>query len=238
MPPAPPQLLLIDDDIKLSRLLSRYLHDHGFELTARHDGESGLAQAINGQWDLILLDGMLPKLDGFDVLQRLRERSRVPVLMLTARGDEADRIFGLDHGADDYLAKTASPRELVARIRALLRRSSSGAAAAATAVADVLVVGTLRIDPNARSARLDGRLLTLTPVEFDLLAALARQPGRLLTRAQLVERLRDREFDHSDRSIDVHITALRRKLDDDPRQPRYIRTVRGAGYLMLCDDDR
>lgn len=102
MPPAPPQLLLIDDDIKLSRLLSRYLHDHGFELTARHDGESGLAQAINGQWDLILLDGMLPKLDGFDVLQRLRERSRVPVLMLTARGDEADRIFGLDHGADDY----------------------------------------------------------------------------------------------------------------------------------------
>ncbi|MCX7071467.1 MAG: response regulator transcription factor [Gammaproteobacteria bacterium] len=138
----------------------------------------------------------------------------------------------------NYLAKTASPRELVARIRALLRRSSSGAAAAATAVADVLVVGTLRIDPNARSARLDGRLLTLTPVEFDLLAALARQPGRLLTRAQLVERLRDREFDHSDRSIDVHITALRRKLDDDPRQPRYIRTVRGAGYLMLCDDDR
>lgn len=238
MPPAPPQLLLIDDDIKLSRLLSRYLHDHGFELTARHDGESGLVQAINGQWDLILLDGMLPKLDGFDVLQRLRERSRVPVLMLTARGDEADRIFGLDHGADDYLAKTASPRELVARIRALLRRSSSGAAAAATAVADVLVVGTLRIDPSARSARLDGRLLTLTPVEFDLLAALARQPGRLLTRAQLVERLRDREFDHSDRSIDVHVTALRRKLDDDPRQPRYIRTVRGAGYLMLGDDDR
>ena len=232
-PNHPPQLLLIDDDVKLTRLLSGYLHEQGYSVTTRHDGESGLAQAINGEWDLILLDGMLPKLDGFDVLKRLRAQSAVAVLMLTARGDESDRIFGLDHGADDYLAKTASPRELVARIRALLRRSvASGALPAAGSGTSMTTIGALRIDARNRSAWLGDTLLNLTPVEFDLLAALARQPGTLLSRAQLVERLRDREFEHSDRSIDVHITGLRRKLGDDPRQPRYIRTVRGAGYRL------
>jgi DNA-binding response OmpR family regulator len=223
----PPQILLIDDDVKLTRLLAAYLDGEGYSVTPVHDGESGLARAAVGGWDLILLDGMLPKLDGFELLQRLRERSGVPVLMLTARGDESDRIFGLDRGADDYLPKTVSPRELSARIRALLRR-----AAPAARVSAEIVVGELRLDLDARSAQLAGVALALTRVEFDLLADLAAHAGKLRTREQLVERLLDRSFDASDRSIDVHVTALRKKLGDDPRAPRFIRTVRGAGYLL------
>lgn len=226
-----PQLLLIDDDLKLSRLLASYLHEQGFSVTAAHDGQSGLQQARGNHWDLVVLDGMLPKLDGLDVLRQLREQSNVPVLMLTARGDESDRIAGLDGGADDYVPKTVSPRELTSRIRALLRRAGTTKPAARE-----VVVGRLRIDLDACAATLAGLPLALTPVEFDLLADLAAHCGKTRNRAQLIEGLRDRAFDAGDRSIDVHITALRRKLGDDPREPRFLRTVRGVGYLMLPAD--
>ncbi|AXQ28702.1 DNA-binding response regulator [Solimonas sp. K1W22B-7] len=232
-PQRPPQLLLIDDDVKLTRLLTGYLHEQGYSVTPAHDGPSGLALAAGGGWDLVVLDGMLPGLDGLEVLKRLRETSRVPVLMLTARGDEGDRVMGLDQGADDYLPKTVSPRELTARIRALLRR-----AAPAEPPSRLLDFGGLQLDLDGRSVRLGGTELALTPVEFDLLAELARHAGRLRSREQLVEGLRDRRFDANDRSVDVHITALRRKLGDDPREPRYIRTVRGAGYLLQKPDSR
>lgn len=223
----PPQVLLIDDDVKLTRLLSAYLHEQGFSVTPVHDGQTGLARATSGGWDVVILDGMLPRLDGFEVLQRLRERSRVPVLMLTARGDERDRVFGLDAGADDYLPKTVSPRELASRLRALLRR-----AAPATVAPSIVGVGELKLDPDARTATLRDAAVPLTPVEFDLLLALARRADKVCSRGQLVEGLRDRSFDANDRSVDVHVAALRRKLGDDPREPRYIRTVRGAGYLL------
>lgn len=226
-----PRLLLIDDDLKLTRLLTAYLHGQGFEVSCAHDGASGLALAQRGDWDLVVLDGMLPKLDGMEVLRRLREHSTLPVLMLTARGDEDDRIGGLDSGADDYLPKTVSPRELCARIRALLRRATPVAPPASG-----IDVGDLHIDRDAHRVTLVGVALTLTPVEFDLLAALAARAGKLCTRAQLVEQLRERSFDDNDRSVDVHITALRRKLGDDPREPRYIQTVRGAGYLLRNTD--
>lgn len=229
---ATPQLLLIDDDVRFTRLLARYLDEQGFSVSIAHDGVSGLERALSQPWDLVVLDGMLPRLDGLQVLKRLRERSNLPVLMLTARGDESDRIGGLDQGADDYLPKTASPNELVARLRALLRRG-----AMATAPTRQLQAGELKLDLEGRSAQMRGSPLSLTPLEFDLLAAFAAQLGRVLSRAQLVERLRDRRFEASDRSIDVHVTALRRKLGDDPREPRYIRTVRGAGYLLQVIDD-
>ena len=226
-PATPPQVLLIDDDVKLTRLLTAYLHEQGFSVTPVHDGETGLARASSGGWDVVVLDGMLPRLDGFDVLKRLRERSRVPVLMLTARGDERDRVFGLDTGADDYLPKTVSPRELASRLRALLRR-----AAPAVAAPSVIEVGELKLDPDARTVLQRDVALSLTPVEFDLLLALARRAGKVCSREQVIETRRDRAFDTSDRSVDVHVAALRRKLGDDPREPRYIRTVRGAGYLL------
>jgi DNA-binding response OmpR family regulator len=172
---------------------------------------------------------MLPGLDGFELLRELRKTHDTPVLMLTARGEEADRIVGLEMGADDYLPKTFSSRELLARLRAVMRR---GVRRAAAEPAAELVVGALRLDLGTRVVVLDDHPLTLTPVEFDLLAALARTPGRIRTREQLLEEIRDRDYDVFDRSVDVHISALRKKLGDDPRDPRFIQTVRSAGYLL------
>jgi len=220
---SPARVLLIDDDHKLARLIVEFLRSNGLHATVAHDGAEGARLAAEEQWDLVVLDVMLPLLDGFAVLRKLRAQScdsaRVPVLMLTARGGEDDRVRGLDDGADDYLAKTASSRELLARIRALLRRSTFlGQQAPA---AEVLNVGALKIDTGARTASFDSTELVLTPVEYDLLLALARNKGRALSREQLLDQLRDRAFDGFDRSIDVHISALRRKLGDDPRKPRY-----------------
>jgi DNA-binding response OmpR family regulator len=229
------RVLLIEDDRKLARLLADYLRSQGLQAEAVHDGLDGAARATAEPWDLVVLDVMLPRLDGFGVLRRIRALSEVPVLMLTARGADEDRVFGLEHGADDYVPKTASSRELLARMRAILRRAAitaSTAAGAAPAERDI-VVGALHIAPAARAAQLDGRKLALTPVEFDLLLALARSRGRACSREALLERLRDREFDGLDRSIDMHVAALRRKLGDDPREPRYIRTVRTVGYLLV-----
>ncbi len=228
------RILLIDDDRKLLRMLAEYLEGQGYAVAAAHDGAEGVARARAEAWDLIVLDVMMPRLNGFEVLRVLRETSRVPVLMLTARGGDEDRIHGLEGGADDYVPKTASSRELLARIRALLRRAAVSAPAAERS--REIVAGELRIDSAARSATLCGVALSLTPVEFDLLLALARYRGNVRSREQLLEQVRDREFEAFDRSIDVHIASLRRKLADDPRTPRFIRTVRTVGYMLVDTD--
>lgn len=230
------RLLMIDDDRKLCRLVAAYLEPLGFEVTAVHTGPDGVeaATAAGAAWHAVILDVMLPGIDGFEVLKQIRARSTVPVLMLTARGDETDRIVGLEVGADDYLPKTFSTRELLARLRAVMRRSAASATPAATPPPPAeVVVGPLRVNLDARSALLDNRPLALTPVEFDLLASLARARGRVKTRESLLDECRDRNYDVFDRSIDVHISALRKKLGDDAKEPTYIRTVRSAGYMMV-----
>ncbi len=233
-------ILMIDDDRKLCRLVSDYLSPLGFDVTAEHDGAAGALRAVEqgAPWQAVILDVMLPGLDGFEILRRIRRVSEIPVLMLTARGDETDRIVGLEVGADDYLPKTFSSRELLARLRAVLRRApraSEGAASGKTAAAPILeiVVGPLRVRPEARLALLGDQPLSLTPVEFDLLASLAKAQGRVRSREALLDEIRDRHYDVFDRSIDVHISALRRKLGDDARQPRFIRTLRSAGYMLV-----
>lgn len=231
------RLLMIDDDRKLCRLVSTYLEPLGFNVTSVHTGPEGVERATEAGagWHAVILDVMLPGLDGFEVLKRIRARSQVPVLMLTARGDETDRIVGLEVGADDYLPKTFSTRELLARLRAVLRRSSVTAAATGTIEPPPteLVVGALRINLDARSAVIAATPLVLTPVEFDLLASLAKARGRVKSREALLDECRDRNYDVFDRSIDVHISSLRKKLGDDAKEPRYIRTVRSAGYMMV-----
>ena len=234
------RLLMIDDDRKLCRLVGTYLQPLGFDVTAVHSGPEGVERATTSEqpWHAIILDVMLPGIDGFEVLKRIRARSQVPVLMLTARGDETDRIVGLEVGADDYLPKTFSTRELLARLRAVLRRSAATASAMNNSEAPPteIVIGPLRINLDARSAMLDMSPLVLTPVEFDLLATLAKARQRVRTREALLDEIRDRNYDVFDRSIDVHISSLRKKLGDDAKEPRYIRTVRSAGYMMVGPD--
>ncbi|MBN9691611.1 MAG: response regulator transcription factor [Verrucomicrobia bacterium] len=229
------RILVIDDDRKLCRLIRDYLTPLGYAVEAVHSGPEGVERATSEAWQAVILDLMLPGLDGFEVLKRIRAKVDVPVLMLTARGDEADRIVGLEIGADDYLPKTFSTRELLARLRAVTRRTGRTAPAENDAPAE-FVVGQLRIVPDTRSAVLGDQPLDLTPVEFDLLLSLARAKGRVRTREALLEENRDRNYDVFDRSIDVHISALRRKLGDDPKQPRFIRTYRGAGYMLINPD--
>jgi DNA-binding response OmpR family regulator len=232
------RLLMIDDDRKLCRLVAGYLTPLGFEVTAVHDGLAGVERATGAEetWHAIILDVMMPGLDGFEVLRRIRAKRDTPVLMLTARGDETDRIVGLEVGADDYLPKTFSTRELLARLRAVLRRSARAPAGGGDAPAPELVVGPLRVNPEARTALLKDVPLALTPVEFDLLASLAKARGRVRSREALLEEIRDRNYDVFDRSIDVHISALRKKLGDDAKNPRFIRTLRSAGYMLVNPD--
>lgn len=230
------RLLLVEDDEKLTRLLSEYLEPLGYAVDVSHDGRDGLARALEGGYDAVVLDVMLPGLGGFDVLRELRRTSQVPVLMLTALGDEVDRIAGLEIGADDYLPKTFSTRELLARLRAVLRRSAATQAAAGDPEPAPIAVGPIWIDPGARTATFDAQPLVLTRVEFDLLASLARAAGRVRTREQLLLDAADRDFEAFDRSIDVHISSLRRKLGDDAKQPRFIETVRGVGYRLRLGD--
>lgn len=226
------RLLVIDDDRKLCRLIQDYLEPLGYAVAMAHTGPDGVERALAEPWQAVILDVMLPGFDGFEVLKRIRAKSDVPILMLTARGEEADRIVGLEIGADDYLPKTFSTRELLARLRAVIRRSGR-TTEAAPAPEPEIVVGTLRINPAARVAVLDDQPLALTAVEFDLLTALARARGRVKTREQLLEEIRERDYDVFDRSIDVHISALRKKLGDDAREPRFIRTIRAVGYLFI-----
>lgn len=230
------RILIIDDDRKLCRLIRDYLEPMGYAVEMVHTGPEGVERATKDAWQAVILDLMLPGLDGFEVLKQIRKTSQVPVLMLTARGDEADRIVGLEIGADDYLPKTFSTRELLARLRAVTRRAVQAPKAAAEDETEDLLVGKLRVRQASRTALLDNQPLTLTPVEYDLLASLARGCGRVKTREQLLDEIRDRNYDVYDRSIDVHISALRKKLGDDPKIPRFIRTVRAAGYLMVDPD--
>jgi len=230
------RLLVIDDDRKLCRLIKEYLEPMGYAVESAHSGPEGLEKAAGGGFQAVVLDVMLPGMDGFEVLKRLRRDSDVPVLMLTARGEEADRIVGLEIGADDYLPKTFSTRELLARLRAVTRRAASPALRGHRELAPELLVGPLRVSPASRTAVLDDQPLVLTPLEFDLLAALLRAKGRVKTREQLLDDIADRNYDVFDRSIDVHISALRKKLGDDPQAPRFIKTVRAAGYLMMDPD--
>jgi two-component system response regulator CpxR len=231
------RLLIIDDDTKFCRLISDYLSGFGYETESAHNGADGLEKAMHENWHAIILDVMLPVQNGFEVLRKLRENSETPVLMLTALGDEADRIVGLELGADDYVPKTSSPRELLARLRALIRRASYSVPESHSRAVQQISVGPLRINLSARQAVLSTEVLQLTPVEFDLLVVLAQSKGRVKSREELLNEIRDRNYDVFDRSIDVHISALRRKLDDDPKMPKFIRTVRGAGYMMAYEPE-
>jgi DNA-binding response OmpR family regulator len=232
------RILVIDDDRKLCRLIKDYLEPMGYEVSAAHTGPEGAEVALSSSWQAVILDVMLPGMDGFQVLQRIRRDSDVPILMLTARGDEADRIVGLEIGADDYLPKTFSTRELLARLRAVIRRTSRSGSSQEEISEPEISVGDLHLRPESRIAVLGDQPLVLTPVEFDLLLSLARSRGRVKTREQLLDEIRDRDYEVFDRSIDVHISALRKKLGDDPKNPRFIRTVRAAGYMLVRPEDR
>jgi two-component system response regulator CpxR len=230
------RILIIDDDTKLCRLVRDYLEPMGYEVESAHTGPDGLEKALNGEYQAVLLDVMLPGMDGFEVLRQIRRVSTVPVLMLTALGDEPDRIVGLEIGADDYLPKTFSTRELLARLRAVTRRSQITASQGSNN-AEEIVVNELRINAAARRAALADQTLMLTPVEFDLLLCLARAADRVLSRDQLLDEISGRNYEAFDRSIDVHISSLRRKLGDDPKNPRFIKTVRSAGYMLIRNSE-
>ncbi len=225
------KVLVIDDDTELCGLIGEYLRPLGYEVAVEHTGTSGLERALEESFSAVIVDLMLPGMDGFEVVKRLRKHSEVPVLMLTARGDETDRIVGLELGADDYLPKTFSSRELLARLRAVTRRAQRPLPAKPEEAE--IIVGALRISTASRVAILGSAPLKLTPLEFDLLLILARSPGRVKTRDHLIQALGDRSYDGLDRSIDVHIWALRRKLGDDPKTPRFIQTVRASGYMLI-----
>ncbi|HEY3451196.1 MAG TPA: response regulator transcription factor [Myxococcales bacterium] len=225
--------LLIEDDERLARLTADYLQGHQVLVTTVGDGAKGLDEALKHRYDVVLLDVMLPGMDGLQVCRSLRERSDVPIVMLTARGEEADRVMGLELGADDYLPKPYSPRELLARINALLRRAKGKAGPSTKAIE----IGSLKVDPGGRRATLEGRELSLTSYEFDLLKTLAERAGRVLSREQLMEVAKGSADESFDRSIDVHVSRLRAKLGDDPRHPKLLKTVRGAGYLLAKEGE-
>jgi DNA-binding response OmpR family regulator len=218
-------ILVVDDEARIVKLVRDYLERAGFDVLSALDGEAALTLARLEQPDLIILDLMLPAVDGLDVCRRLRQESGVPIIMLTARVEEADRIVGLELGADDYVTKPFSPRELVARVRATLRRAS-GEVGPTT----VLRASDVELDTASLAASVDGEPVDLTPTEFQLLATLVRQPGRIFSREQLLEAVHGVAFDGYDRSVDSHIKNLRRKIEPDPRNPRYIQTVYGVGY--------
>lgn len=231
------RLLIVDDDEKLCGLVKEYLEPMGYQVSAAHSGQEGLDRALSGDYDAVLLDVMLPDLDGFEVLRRLRAGSRVPVLMLTARGEETDRIVGLEMGADDYLPKTFSTRELLARLRAVIRRSAGQAPGSDPAGAEAITIGPLNIDPAACRASLAGRPLELTPIEYKILHCLARSRGRVLDRDHILREVSGRGQEVYDRSLDMHISAIRRKLGDSAGSPRFIKTVRGFGYMLMTERD-
>ncbi|HWF92617.1 MAG TPA: response regulator transcription factor [Terriglobales bacterium] len=224
------RILVIDDDVELCGLVSEYLGPEGFQVEAVHDGRMGLDRALNGNYLLVVLDVMLPGMNGFDVLRNMRDKSRIPVLLLTARGEDVDRIVGLEIGADDYLPKPFNPRELVARIRAVLRRTAPGSSG--DGVPEAVKVGDVELDPATRTVRQNGKPLDLTSVEFNLLEVLLREAGRVVTRERLVDSVLSRKFSPFDRSIDMHVSKLRKKLGDGDAGDDHIKTVRGVGYIF------
>jgi DNA-binding response OmpR family regulator len=220
------RVLVADDEPIVRDVLARYLERAGFAVDTAEDGEQAMARFVESPPDLVVLDLMMPKLDGIEVFTRIRNRGPTPVIMLTARGDEAQRIAGLDLGADDYVAKPFSPREVTARVRAVLRRAGSRTSGARTP----LVSGDLEIDPGSRTVRRSGTELSLTPKEFDLLLFLAEHPGEVFTRVHLLEALWDFAFDGDPSTVTVHVRRLREKIEDDPSHPRHLVTVWGVGY--------
>ena len=225
------RIVVIEDDAVVAETLTLYLERAGFSVTAAADGVSGLALAMGPEVSLVILDLMMPRIGGREVCRQIRLSSAVPVLMLTARASEDDRVAGLEIGADDYVAKPFSPREVVARVQALIRRTGSQPTAPPP-----IVIGDLQLDLWARRARLKNRVLTLTPTEFKLLEVLGRSPGRVFTREELLARAFGPGYDGLDRTVDVHITNLRRKLEPG-RQPKYILTEHGIGYRLATADD-
>jgi len=224
--PSDTRVFIIDDDERLNTLLTEYLSRFGYVVRSAKHPEAGLRAIKADPPDLLILDVMLPEMDGLAVCRKVRETSRVPIIMLTARGDVADRIIGLELGADDYLPKPFEPRELVARMQAVLRRGSLDAI-------EVVRAGAVEVNFTTRAARVDGRELSLTTAEFELLGFLVRNPGRVLSRERIMEGTHGINWAAFDRSIDVLISRLRQKLGDDPRQPAFIRTVRGVGYSFV-----
>jgi len=223
-----PSILVVEDEPKIAQLARDYLERGGFKVYIASDGSSALAAFRSTQPDLAVLDLGLPDRDGLDVLRAVRHESNVPVIILTARGEESDRLVGLELGADDYMVKPFSPKELVARVRAVLRRTEGAPAMGA----EVIHASDLTLDLPRMRLTVAGSQVEITPTEFHLLAALARQPGRIFTRAQLLEAVQGVAFESYERAIDSHIKNLRRKIEPDPRQPRYILTVYGVGYRL------
>ncbi len=221
-------ILIVDDEPKIVQLARDYLQHAGFTVLSAGDGKSALAMARNAKPDLIVLDLALPELDGLDVTRTLRKESPVPIIMLTARGEESDKLVGLELGADDYMTKPFSPKELVARVRAVLRRWES-----ARVAGDVLRVGDLTLDLPRMQATMGTRAVDLTPTEFQLLATLAKYPGRVFTRGQLLDALHGVAFESYERAIDAHVKNVRRKIEPDARRPRYILSVYGVGYKLV-----
>ncbi|RXF74220.1 response regulator [Hansschlegelia zhihuaiae] len=229
------EVLIVDDDVRLAAMLADYLTQNGYRPRTAATGRQGLDDVARHAPAAVILDVMLPDIDGFEACRRIRAGSDVPILMLTAKGEDTDRIVGLEIGADDYLPKPFNPRELLARLRAILRRRSHEAPSGPKP----LRFGRLEIDPGSRTARVGGRDCALTSHQFELLVALARNPGRTLTRDQLMDEVRGEELAAFDRSIDVHVSRIRAEIEDDPKRPRRIITVRGTGYVFARrqDDD-
>jgi len=228
-------VLIVDDDTRLSAMLADYLSGNGYTVHSAATAGAGLTDLARLLPDAVILDVMLPDMDGFETCRRIRASSDVPVLMLTAKGDDTDRIVGLELGADDYLPKPFNPRELLARLKAVLRRRGGSGVGGR-----VLRFGRLEIDPGSRIARIEGRECVLTSYQFDLLVNLAQNPGRILSRDQLMDLVRGTELEAFDRSIDVHISRIRAAIEDDPKHPRRVVTVRGVGYVFarFQDNDR
>ena len=225
------RILLIEDDPRLAEMVKNYLGEAGFAVTVSARGQDGIALEARETFDALVLDLMLPDIDGLEVCRRIRARSQTPILMLTARGDAMDRIVGLEIGADDYLPKPFEPREMLARLRAILRRRGRGEHS------EVLRFGRLEIDVGARIARLDGEARELTSYQFSLLLTLAQHSGRVMSRDAIMEAMKNEKFDAFDRSIDVHISRIRAAIEDDPKKPRRIITVRGNGYVFAKAQD-
>ncbi len=223
------RILLIDDDARLFDLLATYLRQNGMDVVGAHDGARGLAALEAGTFDAVLLDIMMPGMNGLETCRRIRAKSNVPLIMLTAKGDETDRVVGLEMGADDYVAKPFSPRELLARLRAVLRRAKPDA------FAERITVGDISIDVAGREAQVAGKPIELTGLELDLLVALARRAGKVISRETLLAEAGRSDVNVSERTVDVHISHLRQKIGDDPRSPTRIRTVRGVGYVLAKD---
>ena len=229
------RILVVDDDVELCELVEQYLKSQGFQIDAVHDGSAGVERALSGVYSLVILDVMLPGIRGFEVLRQIRAKSTLPVIMLTAHGEDVDRIVGLELGADDYLPKPYNPRALAARIHAVLRRTAAGPAT------DLLTPFTtllddIRLDTRARSARNKSRDIELTSAEFELLALFFKSPGQVLSRDELVRTALGRDLEPSDRSLDVHISNLRKKLGACPDGTERIRAIRNVGYVYVVSE--